>query len=52
MFPIDETPIDETPIDYSADVFAVVSDAADYEADDILTTDLIERMESELLANA
>lgn len=42
----------DTPIDYSVDPFAVVADAADYEADDILTTDLIERMESELIANA
>ena len=45
-------PIDETPIDYSADPFALVADAADLVADDILTTDLIERMESELAANA
>lgn len=44
--------IDDAPIDYTADPFAVVADAADYEADDILTTDLIERIESELVANA
>lgn len=45
-------PNDETPIDYSADPFALVTAAADFVADDILTTDLIERMENELVANA